>query len=112
LEIWNIDDRIIKDKDHRKRPQAEKTILKKKEKFNKPQSFLSIMKILQNKYQDYTQLIQFDRMIMFYQGRKYFNMFNVEDRELSRIPVKVSDGGKIPVAFSTAIHYKEQNKIG
>lgn len=69
------------------------------------------MKILQNKFQDYTQLIQFDRKIMFYQGKRYLNMFSVEDRELSRIPIKVFDDKVLPKAFQTAIHYKDQCKI-
>jgi hypothetical protein len=57
MEIWNIDDRIIKDKSHRKRPQAEKVIMTTIEKFEKPQNLIGIMRILQNKYQDYSQLV-------------------------------------------------------
>ena len=34
LQIWNIDDRIMKDKDHRKRPSNEFQILRVKEKLD------------------------------------------------------------------------------
>ena len=70
------------------------------------------MKTLQNKYQDYTQIVQFDRKIMFYQGKMFYNIYDVQNRELERIPIKIAEKGKTPKAFSTAIHYKEQCKIG
>ena len=50
LQIWNLDDRIILDMDHSKRPQKEFEIINVNELFHSPMNKLKLMNFMQNKY--------------------------------------------------------------
>jgi hypothetical protein len=65
LELWNMDDRVLRDKMHRERPMSEHKILTKREHIQKRMSTYGHMDHLRNLYQDYAMLSQNNNMIFF-----------------------------------------------
>ena len=53
LEVWNVDDRVLRDKNHRARASSEHKVLSKSEFIDKRMSAFGQMDFLRNKYQDY-----------------------------------------------------------
>lgn len=53
FQIWNIDDRIIKDKDHRKRPWFKKKVLSVVDDITSSMNEFQIMQALRTKFHDY-----------------------------------------------------------
>ena len=51
LQIWNVDDRKLLDKHHKKHPLFEKKTLEIKEKVSCSMNLFSMMRYLENKYQ-------------------------------------------------------------
>lgn len=88
LQIWNIDDRIMKDRDHRKRPNMEFQILKVKEQMNEVNSVFGHLTKLQNKYQDFAQLIQCNEQIIFMNGKEKITVYDVLKKEKKHHRIK------------------------
>ena len=65
LEVWNIDDRVLRDANHRARPSSEHKVLNKTEFIEKRMSSFGHMEYLKNKYQDHAQLSQSNTTIFF-----------------------------------------------
>ena len=53
LQIWNVDERALKDRDHSKKPLLESLLLQKTETIGPKLTSFGHMNYLQNLYQDY-----------------------------------------------------------
>lgn len=81
LQIWNTDDRTIKDEDHRQRPDTEKRILKKRKTIEEPMTTFEHMNYMMSVYQDYAVLTQINDQILFYSGRDKIVVYEILRRK-------------------------------
>ena len=57
LQIWNVDDRVIKDKEHRRRPIYTHTVFIKQLSIEKALNLFETMDQLQNEFQSFAQIV-------------------------------------------------------
>ena len=114
LQVWNIDDRIIKDTDHRKRPTQTFSVLKNTTCLcDHPMTTFDHMNHIQNLYQSHAQLLQCDDQILFFNGGDKLTAYQVKEkvfffRRVKSITEKNTNFQT--KSFKTMLHQKDIGK--
>ena len=112
LEIWNVDDRIIMDKDHRKRAQSSYVIFEKRVTVQEPMTTFGHMHQIRNKYFDHAQILQNMQKVHFSYKLKKIASYDMISKQLTlkSIQSKETSANKIKLAFRDVLHYKDLGK--
>jgi len=79
--MWNVEERVMRDKDHRQRPTFTHTVLKKVVKIGEKMNQVGHMKYLRNKYQDLASLLQFKKHIIFTCNHDKMVMYDIINKD-------------------------------
>lgn len=108
LQVWNVEDRILMDVDHRKRAIIEVNTLHTIEKFDEPMSYFKIMKSMKNKYGDYSDILNVDSQVYFFKDLYNLCNFDVESKVMNTTPLKIFNQNHKYTSFKSKLHFKDE----
>ena len=107
MQVWNVEDRILMDIDHRKRAIIEVNTLHSIEAFDEPMSYFKIMKSMKNKYGNYADILNVDSQVYFYKDLYNLCNFDVESKLMNTIPLRIFKEKHQYTSFKSVLHFKD-----